>query len=86
MMQGSAESASPARQFGFTTDDLWSVLEGGPLAAPYAKVKLDTIKEGDFTPQMQLTGAEGRAAGAGRRRRSINAGHAAYCAAVAAGG
>ena len=57
MMQGLAESASLARQFGFTTDDLWSVLEGGPLAAPYARVKLDTIKEGDFTPQMQLTWA-----------------------------
>ncbi|GLR09321.1 6-phosphogluconate dehydrogenase [Mixta theicola] len=57
MMQGLAESASLAQQFGFSTDDLWSVLEGGPLAAPYAKVKLDTIKGGDYTPQMQLTWA-----------------------------
>lgn len=57
MMQGLAESTSLAQQFGFTPDDLWSVLEGGPLAAPYAKVKLDTIKGGDYTPQMQLTWA-----------------------------
>lgn len=57
MMQGLAESASLAQQFGFSTDDLWSVLENGPLAAPYAKVKLDTIKQGDYTPQMQLVWA-----------------------------
>ncbi|MFD1803552.1 NAD(P)-dependent oxidoreductase [Mixta tenebrionis] len=57
LMQGLAESASLARQFGFTPDDLWAVLEGGPLAAPYAKVKLDTIKGGDYTPQMHLTWA-----------------------------
>jgi 3-hydroxyisobutyrate dehydrogenase len=57
MMQGLAESTSLAQQFGFSTDDLWSVLEGGPLAAPYAKVKLDTIKGGDYTPQMQLVWA-----------------------------
>lgn len=57
MMQGLAESASLAQQLGFTPDELWSVLEGGPLAAPYAKVKLDTIKGGDYTPQMQLSWA-----------------------------
>lgn len=57
MMQGLAESASLAQQLGFTPDELWSVLEGGPLAAPYAKVKLDTIKGGDYTPQMQLAWA-----------------------------
>ena len=57
LMQGLAESLSLARQFGFSPDDLWSVLEGGPLATPYARVKLDTIKGGDYTPQMQLTWA-----------------------------
>lgn len=57
MMQSLAESASLAQQFGFSTDDLWSVLEGGPLAAPYARVKLDTIKGGDYTAQMQLVWA-----------------------------
>ncbi|WP_275555915.1 NAD(P)-dependent oxidoreductase [Mixta sp. Marseille-Q2659] len=57
MMQGLAESTSLAQQFGFSAEDLWSVLEGGPLAAPYAKVKLDTIKSGDYTPQMQLVWA-----------------------------
>ncbi|QHM71035.1 NAD(P)-dependent oxidoreductase [Mixta intestinalis] len=57
LMQGLAESTSLAQQFGFTPDDLWAVLEGGPLAAPYAKVKLDTIKGGDYTPQMHLTWA-----------------------------
>lgn len=57
MMQGLAESTSLAQQFGFSAEALWSVLEGGPLAAPYAKVKLDTIKSGDYTPQMQLVWA-----------------------------
>ncbi|URQ59200.1 NAD(P)-dependent oxidoreductase [Pantoea alhagi] len=57
MMQGLAESTSLAQQFGFTPDELWSVLEGGPLAAPYAKVKLETIRGGDYTPQMQLVWA-----------------------------
>ncbi|MGD8162740.1 NAD(P)-dependent oxidoreductase [Pantoea sp. FN0307] len=57
MMQGLAESTSLALQFGFTPDELWSVLEGGPLAAPYAKVKLETIRGGDYTPQMQLVWA-----------------------------
>ncbi|NGH42966.1 NAD(P)-dependent oxidoreductase, partial [Escherichia coli] len=36
---------------------LWSALEGGPLAAPYVKVKLDAIASEQFTPQMQLAHA-----------------------------
>lgn len=54
LMQSLAESTRLAEQFGFTTDDLWQVLEGGPLAAPYAKMKLGMIASGDFTPQMHL--------------------------------
>ncbi|MBK4783990.1 MAG: NAD(P)-dependent oxidoreductase [Pantoea sp. Pent] len=54
LMQSLAESTRLAEQFGFTTDDLWQVLEGSPLAAPYAKMKLGMIASGDFTPQMHL--------------------------------
>ncbi|WP_312837185.1 NAD(P)-dependent oxidoreductase [Pantoea sp.] len=54
LMQSLAESTRLAEEFGFSTDDLWKVLEGGPLAAPYAKVKLGMIESGDFTPQMHL--------------------------------
>lgn len=57
MMEGIAESAQLADEFGFTTDDLWNVLEGGPLAAPYIKMKMDMFKSGDYTPQMHLTWA-----------------------------
>lgn len=54
MMQGIAESAQLAETLGFSTDDLWQVLDGGPLANPYTKVKLDMIASGDFDPQMAL--------------------------------
>lgn len=57
LMQSLAESTRLAESFGFTTDDLWKVLEGGPLAAPYAKVKLAMIASEDFTPQMHLVWA-----------------------------
>ena len=57
LMQSLAESTRLAESFGFSTDDLWQVLEGGPLAAPYAKVKLAMIASGDFTPQMHLVWA-----------------------------
>ncbi|MEW6843585.1 NAD(P)-dependent oxidoreductase [Klebsiella pneumoniae] len=57
MMQGIAESAQLAKTLGFTPDQLWSALEGGPLAAPYVKVKLDAIASEQFTPQMQLAHA-----------------------------
>lgn len=39
MMEGLAESAQLAAALGFSPDDLWGVLEGGPLAAPYVKGK-----------------------------------------------
>ncbi|WP_106476707.1 NAD(P)-dependent oxidoreductase [Phytohalomonas tamaricis] len=54
MMEGVAETAHLAKQLGFSTDDLWQTLEGGPLAAPYVKVKLDMIKSGNFDAQMAL--------------------------------
>ncbi|WP_054178759.1 NAD(P)-dependent oxidoreductase [Trabulsiella odontotermitis] len=54
MMQSLSETVILAEKLGFTASDLWSVLEGGPLAAPYAKAKLDMISGGDFTPQMHL--------------------------------
>ncbi|HAU5564813.1 TPA: NAD(P)-dependent oxidoreductase [Serratia fonticola] len=57
LMQSLAESTRLAEQFGFSTDDLWNVLDGGPLAAPYAKMKLGMIASGDFTPQMHLVWA-----------------------------
>ena len=57
MMQGIAESAQLAKTLGFTPDQLWSALEGGPLAAPYVKVKLDAIANEQFAPQMQLAHA-----------------------------
>lgn len=57
MMEGIAESAHLADELGFSPDDLWDVLEGGPLAAPYIKGKMEMFKSGDYTPQMQLTWA-----------------------------
>ncbi len=57
MMEGIAESTQLAEELGFTADELWNVLEGGPLAAPYIKAKMEMFKSGDYTPQMQLTWA-----------------------------
>ncbi|ARS52675.1 NAD(P)-dependent oxidoreductase [Kushneria konosiri] len=54
MMQGIAESARLARTLGFSTDELWSVLDGGPLAAPYVKAKLDKIGNEEYSAQMAL--------------------------------
>lgn len=54
LMQSLAESTRLADQFGFSTDDLWQVLDGGPLAVPYAKMKLGMIASDDYTPQMHL--------------------------------
>lgn len=54
MMQGIAETARLAETQGIAPETLWSVLEGGPLAVPYMKVKLETIGSGDFSPQMAL--------------------------------
>ncbi len=55
MVQGMTESLSLAKTFGFSPDDFWAALEGGPLAAPYVKNKIEMIKSGDYTPQMQLS-------------------------------
>ncbi|WP_455810797.1 NAD(P)-dependent oxidoreductase [Pseudomonas graminis] len=57
VMQGVAESTQLAQQFGFTPDDFWQVLDGGPLAAPYVKGKLAMIAAGEYPAQMQLTWA-----------------------------
>lgn len=57
MVQGIAESSQLAQELGFTTDELWSALDGGPLAVPYIKGKMDMFKTDDYTPQMQLTWA-----------------------------
>lgn len=57
LMQGLAESTRLADRLGFSPDDFWQILDGGPLAAPYAKGKLAMIAEGDYSPQMQLTWA-----------------------------
>jgi len=57
MVQGLAESTQMAEEFGFTPDQFWDVLDGGPLAVPYAKSKLGMIKEGEYEPQMHLTWA-----------------------------
>lgn len=54
MMEGLAESAQLAAALGFNPDDLWGVLKGGPLAAPYVKGKLDKIKQDNYDPQMAL--------------------------------
>lgn len=55
LMEGVAETMQLAEKMGFDAYDLWDVLEGGPLAAPYVKGKLDMIKADDFTPQMHLS-------------------------------
>ena len=57
MMEGIAESALLAAKLGFTPEDVWQALDGGPLAAPYVKGKLEMIAANDFTPQMQLSHA-----------------------------
>ncbi|WP_189443916.1 NAD(P)-dependent oxidoreductase, partial [Salinicola rhizosphaerae] len=54
MMQGIAETSRLAETLGFSTDDLWQTLDGGPLASPYTKVKLDAIGSGNFDAQMAL--------------------------------
>jgi len=57
MMEGIAESCQLADELGFTIDELWNVLEGGPLAAPYIKGKMEMFKADNYQPQMQLTWA-----------------------------
>jgi len=54
MVQGLTESTRLAEQLGFSPDDFWQILDGGPLAAPYVKGKLAMITEGEYDPQMQL--------------------------------
>lgn len=55
LMQSVAESASLAQQLGFSADELWDALDGGPLASAYAQGKLGMIARDDFTAQMQLS-------------------------------
>jgi len=57
MVQGLAESTQIAHELGFTPEEFWSALDGGPLAVPYVKGKLDMISGGHYEPQMHLTWA-----------------------------
>ncbi|KAB8313695.1 NAD(P)-dependent oxidoreductase [Erwinia endophytica] len=57
MVQGLSESTQIAHELGFTPEEFWSVLDGGPLAVPYVKGKLDMIGGGDYEPQMHLAWA-----------------------------
>ena len=54
LTQGLAESARLAGHLGLDIDAFWSALDGGPLASPYAKLKLATMKQGTFEPQFAL--------------------------------
>ncbi len=54
MVQGMSESVQLAQELGFSPADFWDVLDGGPLAAPYVKNKLEMIKADNYEPQMQL--------------------------------
>lgn len=54
MMQGTIESAMLAKSYGFSPNDFWSVLEGGPLAAPFQKPKLAKIAEENYSTEMAL--------------------------------
>ncbi|MFC6379409.1 NAD(P)-dependent oxidoreductase [Tatumella sp. JGM118] len=76
LMQSLAESERLAESLGFGPQDFWQALEGGPLAAPYAKVKLQMIESGDFSPQMQLIWALKDA------KLAVNAGNAAQLPAL----
>ncbi|RWR01235.1 6-phosphogluconate dehydrogenase [[Pantoea] beijingensis] len=53
--QSLAESEKLAGALGFSADELWQALDGGPLGIPYARMKLNMIASGDFTAQMQLS-------------------------------
>ncbi|MGE9550170.1 NAD(P)-dependent oxidoreductase [Erwinia amylovora] len=57
MVQGLSESTQLAKEFGFSPEEFWNVLEGGPLAVPYVKGKLDMIAAGQYEPQMHLVWA-----------------------------
>jgi len=57
MVQGMSESLRLAQELGFTPADFWDVLEGGPLAAPYVKNKIELITSENYEPQMQLVWA-----------------------------
>lgn len=54
MMEGTIESALLAKKLGFSPSEFWSVLEGGPLAAPFMKPKLAKIEKEDFSTEMAL--------------------------------
>lgn len=54
MMQGIVESSLLSKKLGFSNEDLWSVLEGGPLAVPYMKPKLAKISQDNYSTEMAL--------------------------------
>jgi len=90
LVQSLAESHCLAKQLGFSPETLWSVLEGGPLATPYAKTKLEMIDQGSYEPQMQLKWALKDAtlaakAGGAKQMPNLHAITALWQAAVEAG-
>lgn len=54
VMQGVAETAVLAHALGLAPAQVWAALDGGPLAAPYAKAKLDKIGAGDWSTDMAM--------------------------------
>ncbi len=54
VMNGIAEAAALAQGLGIGYGDLSDVLEGGPLANPYAAAKLKKMSSGDYEPDMAL--------------------------------
>lgn len=54
MMQGTAEMAALGESFGFSLSELRGALEGGPLASPYAMMKLDKLINDDYATEMSL--------------------------------
>jgi 3-hydroxyisobutyrate dehydrogenase len=54
LVEGLAEALELGRRLGIESAGLDAVLEGGPLDAPLADVKLHKIARGDFTPEFPL--------------------------------
>lgn len=54
MMQGIAEASILGTKLGISPANLWSALDGGPLASPYIKGKLAKLEAGDVGAEMGL--------------------------------
>ncbi|WP_392507768.1 NAD(P)-dependent oxidoreductase [Naumannella halotolerans] len=53
-MEGIAETAVLADQLGFSPEEVWDVLDGGPLASPYIEGKLRKLQTGDYSTEMAM--------------------------------